>query len=723
LQQVNRFVCLVLVCVPLLAASCTGSQSGGNMGGTGGAGRGGTTGAAGSGGVTGAGGAGAIGGSAGRGGAGAAGAGATSGASGTGGTGGATGATGTGGATGAGGTPVACAAIAARDPNAFVHPGGLLKQSDMDRIRQQVAAGVEPWATAYQKLRADALASPTYAVRGNPTWTQVDRDGAVHSAEWESDANAAYLQALMWIVTQDTRHGAKAVEIFNAWKNLTVMTPGGTPALNAGLYAYKMVEAAEIIRSTYSGWAAADVLAFKNMLVYPGLSHTAVPASVSDTSGTFYWRIYNGDPGRHGNQDMIAWRAMIVMGVFLDDRIMFDRALRYFKGQTHRSDDLPYPSGPSPSGAQTDDNQYFTTYQATRQNTTPDYGFNGVLGNYVWESGQCQEASRDQQHAFFGLGITAGISDVAWNQGDGAWNLLDNRLLKGFEFMARYNVSAIATFPDQMTPWEPAGSDFIVRTDRTGRWRSKAVNPHFESDFVGISRGDFPGKRPVFEEALAHFKVRMGRPAPETLWTQRGRDVALAMSGEEPRGFSLDHPGFGGLTFQRPPLCAGDPIAGFALNGVPIFGVHVLPGTVRAADYDYFPVNGEGHTYHDLSTGNEGAPYRTDDVDVACGSEGQYVLTGLQAGEWITYTVHVPTAGNYRIDVRYSATGANGAIRVGFAGSDVTADVALASTAGAWRTTTVASSVALRAGVQALRVTIAGAANQFDLDSIVISGG
>ena len=486
-------------------------------------------------------------------------------------------------------------------------------------MRYLVAAGVEPWAAAYQKLRADALASPTYAVRGNPTWTQVSRDGGVHASEFESDANAAYLQALMWIVTQDTRHAQKCVEIFNAWKNLTEVTGGGTAPLNAGLYAYKLVEAAEIIKSTYTGWAAADIQAFKAMLVYPGLSRTAVPASLSDTNGTFYWRIYNGDPGRHGNQDMIAWRAMIVMGVFLDDRIMFDRALRYFKGQTHRTDDLPYPSGPSPSGTQLDDNPYFTTYQVTRQSTTPDYGYNGVLGNYVWENGQCQEASRDQQHAFFGLGIAAGIADVAWNQGDGVWNTLDNRLLKGFEFMARYNVSYIASFPDQTAAWEPAGSEVIVRTDRTGRWRSKAINPHFESDFVGISRGDFPGKRPVFEQALAHFKTRMGRPAAETLWTQRGRDVALAMSGEEPRGFSLDHPGFGGLTFQRPPLCAGDPITGFAANGLPVFGVHVLPGTVRAVDYDHFPVSGEGRTYHDLSPGNAGAQYRADDVDIACG--------------------------------------------------------------------------------------------------------
>ena len=195
------------------------------------------------------------------------------------------------------------------------------------------------------------------------------------------------------------------------------------------------------------------------------------------------------------------------------------------------------------------------------------------------------------------------------------------------------------------------------------------------------------------------------------------------MAGPEARGFSLDHPGFGGLTFQRPPLCAGDPITGFAANGLPIFGVHVLPGTVRAVDYDHFPASGEGHTYHDLSAGNAGGQYRADDVDIGCGAEAQPVLSGLEPGEWVVYTVHVPTAGNYKIDVRYAAAGAGGAIRIGFGGSDVTADVALAATGGSWRTITVATSVALRAGVQALQVSIAGAANAFELDSIVVSGG
>jgi hypothetical protein len=628
------------------------------------------------------------------------------------------GAGGIGGSSGAGaaGAPT-CGGIVQRDPSAFVHPGGLHKRSDLERMRYQVEALVEPWAESFERLRADSRASPTYAVRGDASWTSVERGGS-HGSEFESDANAAYLNALMWAVTGDERHAQKCVEIFDTWKNLTSFVPGGTGPLNAGLFAYKLVEAAEIIGSTYDAWPATDRAAFAAMLVHPGYSQEAIPPEVSDTNGTFYWRIVNGDPGRHGNQDLIAWRAMLVMGVFLDNRVMFDRALRYFKGEPHREDDLPYASGPSPSGAQTADNEYFTTFQYSPQTTTPDYGYNGVLEHYVWENGQCQETSRDQQHAFFGLGIAAGMAELAWNQGDDVWNALDHRLLKGFEFTARYNVSAIATFPDQATPWEPALEELIVRTDRTGRWRSKTANPYFENDFVGVSRGDFPGKRPVFEQPLAHFQVRMGRSPSETLWTERARDVAIAESGPETIGFSLDHPGFGGLTFRRPPLCAGDPIAGFS-DGMPVFSVPVLPATLRSVHYDHFPVNGEGHTYHDVSPGNSGLEYREDDVDIACGPDGEPVVSDFEPGEWLTFTIHVPAPGAYRVEARYAAVeGRTLAVSVG--GVDVTGQVTLPATDGAFVTDVLASEVVLDAGVQALRVHAGGAAGPLMLESLTM---
>ena len=65
---------------------------------------------------------------------------------------------------------------------------------------------------------------------------------------------------------------------------------------------------------------------------------------------------------------------------------------------------------------------------------------NGSLSFYISETGQCQEAGRDQGHVQLGLEAMADICEMAWWQGDDLWGALDNRLMKGFEYAARYNL-------------------------------------------------------------------------------------------------------------------------------------------------------------------------------------------------------------------------------------------------------------------------------------------
>ncbi len=573
---------------------------------------------------------------------------------------------------------------------------------------------MEPWASSAAALLEHPLASFDYSVMGDSTWTVVNREGE-HGREWESDATAAYFNALAWAVTADARHAEKCVEIFDAWSGLTEVTGGGTEALNAGLFAWKMVEAAELVRNTYDAWSPEDIRAFADMLVYPGYSNTAVPESLSENNGTFYWRIYRGDPGRHGNQDIIAWRAMITLGVFLDNATLFERALNYVEGLAHPTGDLPYASGPSPSGAELDDNPYFTTYQYVgSEGSVEDYGYNGVLEHYIWDNGQIQESSRDQQHTLFGLSAMAGIAEVAWNQGDELYNALDSRILRGFEFAGRYNTSFVIPFPDQPEPWEPTVTE---RLDRTGRWLSKAVNPHFENDFEQLSRGDFAGKRPVFEQPLAHYEVRMGLPAELTTWTRRSRDVAIELSGFESGGFSLDHAGWGALTFRRPELCAGDPISGFDERGVPSYEIPVVPTTIEAEHYDDFPGDGEGHTFSDETPVNTAHQYREDGVDVACIADETYGVTDTVAGEWLSYTVFVPETRDYRVAVRYGASTRGGEIRVAFGPSTSTPSVPLAPSA-ELDEAELSDGLRLAAGVTAMRVFIV--AGGFDLDSIIV---
>ena len=65
---------------------------------------------------------------------------------------------------------------------------------------------------------------------------------------------------------------------------------------------------------------------------------------------------------------------------------------------------------------------------------------NGSLPNYIGKSGQCQETGRDQAHTQLGLGALCDLCDMAWKQGDDLWGALDNRLMRGLEYTARYNL-------------------------------------------------------------------------------------------------------------------------------------------------------------------------------------------------------------------------------------------------------------------------------------------
>ena len=162
----------------------------------------------------------------------------------------------------------------------FVHPGITNKISDLDRVKYMVEAQVEPWFSSYKEMISDSKASYNYNVRGNQSFTELGRDDGTNYNAWNDDIRAAYYNAIQWYVTGDTKHAEKSIEIFNAWKNLQDVTSGGTQALS-GSIVYIMLEAAEIIKSTYTGWSANDIQDFKDMLVYPGYSTTAEPSGIS----------------------------------------------------------------------------------------------------------------------------------------------------------------------------------------------------------------------------------------------------------------------------------------------------------------------------------------------------------------------------------------------------------------------------------------------------------
>ncbi|MEN8663023.1 MAG: carbohydrate-binding protein [Lentimonas sp.] len=596
----------------------------------------------------------------------------------------------------------------------FVHPGITNTRSDLDRIKAMVEAQVDPWHTSYQEMAADSKSSYNYTVRGDPSFTVLGRDDGTNYRAWNDDIRAAYYNAIRWYVTGDERHAEKAVEIFNAWNNLEDVTSGGTRALS-GAIVYIMLEAAEIIKSTYDGWPESEIQEFKDMLVYPGYSNTAEPAGISRTSGSFYWQAYQGDSVRHGNQGLAGFRAVMAMGIFLDNEIIYDRALRYIQGLPHRPDDLAYPPGPHTATTVSSTGTYADTYNYTQSTTIEDFGFNELITNYIWITGQCQESSRDQSHSNFGLGILCAMSEMAWNQGYDLYSHAGDRLLLGLEFTAKYNVSYLQSYPDQTTWWNPtvASGEFIEGFNASQRVYTKAISP--------INVGGFPGSQPIFELPVGHYLGRGLKTAEEVKWTVRARDYAQATTGYENAGHVNGAVGWGALTESRADYCYGDPINGFS-NDLPVFEMSVLPGTIEAENYDYSPVDGEGRTYHDTTATNSGGAYRVaDGVDISACSEGGYQLTEIEDGEWVSYTVSVEDAGAYQLAVRYAAA-EDVTIRFEFAGSDVTGNVTLPSTGGAtnWASYLVGNDLSLTKGVQSLRVYFPDTSVSYGLNSMTI---
>jgi hypothetical protein len=605
-------------------------------------------------------------------------------------------------------------------PHTFVHPGLSHKLSDLQRMRAMVEAGVEPYATSYALLAAHARSSYTVEVAGGNTgMTELDDS-------WNSflanDGITAYYNALMWMMTGDSRHADKAIEVFTVWSDLKRNTQG--VPLSTGRH-WKLIEAAEIIKSTYDGWAEEDIQKFKDMLVYPGYSNTEIPTeAIANNDITFYWRIYQGDPARHGNQGIFAMRVMQAMGVFLDNEIMYDRAVRYLQGLSHRADDLPYISGPSITTGPTAVYEYFEEYSRSGQeDTIPDYGYNEVISNYVYETGQCQESSRDQAHSLGGVGTLCTMAEIAWNQGNDLYGHLDNRLLLGLSFWYRYNLSWAHTYPDQMEPWEPtvASGEYVERFDRSGRWKALKINPYLAQnigeEYWHRGRTNLL-TAPILEATLGHYKYRMALPAEDTKWLERGFEFLTSEVGVE-QLTTTDHAGLGGLKYRR--VSPGDPISGFT-NGTPIYAMHSAPCIIEAENYDHFTLNGEARTYHDLTTMNSGGEYRlADGVDITTCSEGGYALTELEEGEWLTYTMAVPTNGAYDISIRYAASASGGKIQFSFDDADMTGKIAVPAGSG-WQDLTVAEGVVLSNRVQCMKISFSGTSNAFELNSISIDG-
>ena len=617
------------------------------------------------------------------------------------------------------------------EPRKFTHPGISYTQADLDRMKAMVKAEQEPYYSTYLKLLKE-----TYSQPGNGNYgaiTSIAEGG--FNGTIGTDGRRAHDMALLYHITGEKKYADDAVARLNRYRTLTSASGAGTGPLDNGKLG-PLLNAAELLRD-YEGWLPEDQQAFKNALVYPMYSTTARPSG--DVG--FYWNIYQFDRARYGNQGLFAARSLMAMGIYLDNDTIYDRAYRYLLDMPSRPDDLPYPSAPvSYETGQIYSGEYYAGIQNvynvpsykpyTREN---EYHYDETLKYYIFKSGQMQESSRDNSHVFAGLGNYAAIAEMAWSQGDSLYSCLDNRLLTGLEWSIRYNLSYVRSYPDQLTPWEPVGSSriedectfdngkyFQVRT-RSGRWELLAVR--------SAGRGAITGHSAWRTQALAHYKVRAGLAPEKHIWLQRAYDDMMERYGYEGYGEGASHAyewdGWGTLTKYRENWMAGDP--GTWVDGVRKSGMPSVTGTgtagactIKAVDYDFYAENGEGHTYHNVGT-EKSEHYRTDGTVEIARNGDHFVVTSMEKGEWLNYTVGIPVTGKYTISAAVTVADGEGS-ELSFAVNNEESVIAVPmnKTSGTAFITRTLGTVTLPAGANVLRIMVTGESNRIQIRDIRI---
>src|SRR5687768_1430824 len=437
----------------------------------------------------------------------------------------------------------------------FVHPGGLHTQTDLDRMKTQVAAGAHPWIDSWNALIAHPKAQNTYTAAAQANMG-VSRQRA------SADAVAAYLNALRWYISGDTSYAACSRKILNDWAYTVNQVPGGQdiPGL-MGIAIYQFAVAAEILR-LYPNWSSADFNQFKKMMttyMYPNC-HDFLTRH-NNTCISHYW----------ANWDICNMTAILSIGVLCDDTAKYNEAITYYK-----------------SGA-------------GNGNITKAIPFLYPGGLAQW-----QETGRDQEHALLGVGLFASFCQIAWNQGLDMYGYDDNRLLKGAEYTAKYNL------------WKDVPYTAYNNCDD--------VKNVWASEQNAFGRGRL--QRPIWEMIYNHYVVRKGLSAPY---------VKAMAEINRPEGFVHDdNLGFGTLCYTlnataSPYPASPAPSAPAGLKATASVGKVWLRWNPAAAanGYNVLRSTTSGGAYTTLAT-YRGTQTLYEDASVTKGTTDYYVVSAIK---------------------------------------------------------------------------------------------
>lgn len=348
----------------------------------------------------------------------------------------------------------------------FVHPGILHTTKSIERMRAQIADKEYPAYGSFELLKSHHCSQADYQPFG--PFEIISRDGEFRhtKSKMEQDFSAVYQNALMWVLTGEKTHAEKSLELLLGYAGTLKRIPETNDApLLVGLEGLKIIYATEILRHTY-----------KKMTV---VQFNEISRMIREVFLPVMENFYHRKPYTNGNWGPIVTKVYMAAAILWDNEEMYNKAVDFY---LHAND-------------------------------------NGTIAHYIsGDTGQIQESGRDQGHSMLGIGALATVCEIAWQQGDDLYSALDNRLMKGFEYVAKYNLGY--------------NVPFAVWKDVTGKY----------SNWTEISNKGRGRYMPIFEMTYNHFVIRKGMQMPYT--EQVLRQI-------RPEGYDRDQPAFGSLLFNE----------------------------------------------------------------------------------------------------------------------------------------------------------------------------
>ena len=318
--------------------------------------------------------------------------------------------------------------IESRDANGFVHPGIGVSAEQLRTMQKHARAGDEPWQSTFELLSSHPRAAVNAKIEyrdGDPDYITVPfADGGLRVAHnAQRDGDTASKQAIMYVITGDMHHRERCMKILRSWAQVEKAALHRDQQIRWGIALYRLCFAAEIMKYTTTenadlAWSIDDDNRFRSFL-------SAVEFTVD---GWWYFM----------NQHSYALKGYMAKTIFCGEREKYNVCIE--RATVHRAYE-PHNKGRNGS----------IKYQCAEITENVETG-EKIDPPYI----EVVEAGRDQAHAYGNIGSLSEIAMTAYIQGTrvdpvtgeasdaddaiGMFEFLDDRLLRGANYIARYNL-------------------------------------------------------------------------------------------------------------------------------------------------------------------------------------------------------------------------------------------------------------------------------------------